>query len=155
MVATDVAARGIDVERIARVINFDLPGDHDAYTHRVGRTGRAGRDGTGISFVLPDQHDEMRAIAKHVGLTETLQLTGTSGNYTVLVITAAGIPEPRPVTVGLMTSSLVEIKSGLNAGDVVVTGTASQQRAGTTTGTQGNGFVVPGGGGGFRGGPGN
>ena len=69
LVATDVAARGIDVERIARVINFDLPGDHDAYVHRVGRTGRAGRDGTGISFVLPDQHDEMRAIAKHVGLT--------------------------------------------------------------------------------------
>ena len=69
MVATDVAARGIDVERIARVINFDLPGDHDAYVHRVGRTARAGRDGTGISFVLPDQHDEMRAIAKHVGLT--------------------------------------------------------------------------------------
>ena len=69
MVATDVAARGIDVERIARVINFDLPGDHDAYVHRVGRTGRAGRDGTGISFVLPEQHDEMRAIAKHVGLT--------------------------------------------------------------------------------------
>ena len=50
------------------MINFDLPGDHDAYVHRVGRTARAGRDGTGISFVLPDQHDEMRAIAKHVGL---------------------------------------------------------------------------------------
>jgi len=66
LVATDVAARGIDVERIARVINFDPPGDHDAYTHRVGRTGRAGRDGTGISFVLPEQRDEMRAIAKRV-----------------------------------------------------------------------------------------
>jgi ATP-dependent RNA helicase DeaD/ATP-dependent RNA helicase RhlE len=66
LVATDVAARGIDVERIARVINFDPPGDHDAYVHRVGRTGRAGRDGTGISFVLPDQSDEMRAIAKRV-----------------------------------------------------------------------------------------
>jgi macrolide-specific efflux system membrane fusion protein len=79
-------------------------------------------------------------------------IRGTSGNYTVLVMTPAGTPESRPVTVGLMTSALVEIKSGINAGDVVVTGTASQQRAGTTTGTQGNGFVVPGGGGGgFRG----
>jgi macrolide-specific efflux system membrane fusion protein len=78
---------------------------------------------------------------------------GTSGSYSVLVLTAAGTPEARPVTVGLMTSSLVEIKSGLNAGDVVVTGTTSQQRAGTTTGGQGGGFVVPGGGGGgFRGG---
>jgi len=83
-------------------------------------------------------------------------IRGTSGNYTVLVMTATGTPEARPVTVGLMTSSLVEIRSGLNAGDVVVTGTSSQQRAGTTTNAQGGGgFVVPGGGGGFRGGPGN
>ncbi|HEY8846259.1 MAG TPA: efflux RND transporter periplasmic adaptor subunit [Candidatus Limnocylindrales bacterium] len=77
-------------------------------------------------------------------------IRGTSGNYNVLVLTAAGTAEARPVTVGLMTSSLVEIKSGLNAGDVLITGTASQQR--TTTGGQGgNGIVVPGGGGGFGG----
>ena len=77
-------------------------------------------------------------------------IRGTSGNYNVLVLTAAGTAEARPVTVGLMTSSLVEIKSGVNAGDVVITGTASQQR--TTTGGQGgNGIVVPGGGGGFGG----
>jgi macrolide-specific efflux system membrane fusion protein len=81
-------------------------------------------------------------------------IRGTNGAYTVLVLTAAGTPESRPVTVGLMTSSLVEVTSGLSAGDVVITGTSSQQRAGTTTGGQGNGFVVPGGGGGFRG-PGN
>jgi macrolide-specific efflux system membrane fusion protein len=81
-------------------------------------------------------------------------IRGTNGAYTVLVLTAAGSPESRPVTVGLMTSSLVEVTSGLSAGDVVITGTSSQQRAGTTTGGQGNGFVVPGGGGGFRG-PGN
>ena len=60
LVATDVAARGIDVEEITHVINFDAPGDRDAYVHRVGRSGRAGRDGAGISFVLPDQGDEMR-----------------------------------------------------------------------------------------------
>jgi macrolide-specific efflux system membrane fusion protein len=82
-------------------------------------------------------------------------IRGTSGAYTVLVLTAAGTPESRPVTVGLMTSSLVEIKSGLNAGDVVITGTSSQQRAGTTTGGQGNNFGVPGGGGGGFRGPGN
>jgi multidrug efflux pump subunit AcrA (membrane-fusion protein) len=78
-------------------------------------------------------------------------LRGTAGNYTVLVMTAAGTPEARPVTVGLITSSLVEVKSGLNAGEVVVTGTSSTQR--TTTGTGGaGGLVVPGGGGGgFRG----
>jgi hypothetical protein len=68
----------------------------------------------------------------------------------VLVLTN-GTPEPRAVTVGLMTSSLVEIKSGLSAGDQVVIGTSSQQRAGTTTNAGGGGFVVPDGGG-FRGG---
>jgi ATP-dependent RNA helicase RhlE len=69
LVATDVAARGIDVEEIARVINFDAPGDRDAYVHRVGRSGRAGRDGAGISFVVPDQDSEMRKIAAGLGLT--------------------------------------------------------------------------------------
>jgi ATP-dependent RNA helicase RhlE len=68
LVATDVAARGIDVEEITRVINYDAPGDRDAYVHRVGRSGRAGRDGAGVSFVLPDQHAEMRKIASSLGL---------------------------------------------------------------------------------------
>jgi macrolide-specific efflux system membrane fusion protein len=82
-------------------------------------------------------------------------IRGQNDAYTVLVLTPAGTPESRPVTVGLMTSSLVEIKSGLNAGDVVITGTSSQQRAGATTGGQGQTFVVPGGGGGGFRGPGN
>ncbi len=68
LVATDVAARGIDVEEITHVINYDAPGDRDAYVHRVGRSGRAGRDGAGVSFVLPDQHAEMRKIASSLGL---------------------------------------------------------------------------------------
>ena len=68
LVATDVAARGIDVEEITHVINYDAPGDRDAYVHRVGRSGRAGRDGAGISFVIPDQDGEMRKIAAGLGL---------------------------------------------------------------------------------------
>ncbi len=68
LVATDVAARGIDVEDITHVIQFDAPGDSDAYIHRTGRSGRAGRDGAGIAFVLPDQHAEMRKIAAGLGL---------------------------------------------------------------------------------------
>jgi macrolide-specific efflux system membrane fusion protein len=83
-------------------------------------------------------------------------LRGAAGNYSVLVPTATGTPEARQVTVGLITSSLVEITSGLSAGDTVITGTSSTQRTTTGTGTGGGGFVVPGGGGGgFRGGPGN
>jgi len=68
LIATDVAARGIDVEGITQVINFDAPGDRDSYVHRVGRTGRAGRRGTGISFVLADQVDEVRRMAVALGL---------------------------------------------------------------------------------------
>ena len=72
LVATDVAARGIDVPDVARVINFDVPEDREAYVHRVGRTGRAGRTGTGISFVLAEQAGEMRRIATSLGLDHGL-----------------------------------------------------------------------------------
>ena len=51
------------------MINFDVPEDHDAYTHRVGRTGRAGATGLGISLLLPDQAHEMRRMAKSLGLS--------------------------------------------------------------------------------------
>jgi ATP-dependent RNA helicase RhlE len=69
LVATDVAARGIDVDGVTHVVNFDTPGDRDSYVHRVGRTGRAGSQGTGISFVLADQADEVRRMAGSLGLT--------------------------------------------------------------------------------------
>ena len=73
LVATDVAARGIDVADIAHVINFDAPGDRDSYVHRVGRTGRAGQRGAGTSFVLADQAAEMRRIADDLGLSEEFE----------------------------------------------------------------------------------
>ncbi len=68
LIATDVAARGIDVDGVTHVVNFDAPGDRDSYVHRVGRTGRAGNRGTGISFVLADQTDEVRRMAGSLGL---------------------------------------------------------------------------------------
>ena len=69
LVATDVASRGIDVDDITHVINFDAPGDRDAYVHRTGRTARAGRDGVGVTFVTADQDADMRKIAVSIGLT--------------------------------------------------------------------------------------
>jgi ATP-dependent RNA helicase RhlE len=72
LVATDVAARGIDVERISHVINFDPPGDHDVYTHRVGRTGRAGRTGVGITLVADGERQEVRQIARRLDLPHGL-----------------------------------------------------------------------------------
>ncbi len=68
LVATDVASRGIDVEDITHVINFDAPEDRDTYVHRTGRTARAGASGVAASFVLPDQHGDMRRIATDLGL---------------------------------------------------------------------------------------
>ncbi|HEY7667352.1 MAG TPA: DEAD/DEAH box helicase [Actinomycetota bacterium] len=68
LVATDVAARGLDLERITHVVNFDPPEDGKAYVHRVGRTARAGRGGEGITFVMPDQRADVRQIAKELDL---------------------------------------------------------------------------------------
>jgi superfamily II DNA/RNA helicase len=70
LVATDVAARGIDVDRISHVINFDAPGDRDTYVHRVGRTGRAGRTGVGITFVERENHGDVRKIARALRLDD-------------------------------------------------------------------------------------
>jgi superfamily II DNA/RNA helicase len=65
LVATDVAARGLDLQDITHVINFDAPADEKDYVHRVGRTARAGRGGEGITFVTPDQElDVSRIVAK-------------------------------------------------------------------------------------------
>jgi ATP-dependent RNA helicase DeaD len=64
LVATDVAARGLDVERISHVINYDIPTDAEGYVHRIGRTGRAGRSGDAISFVTPREKYLLRSIEK-------------------------------------------------------------------------------------------
>ena len=67
MVATDVAARGLDVDGITHVINFDPPGADEDYVHRTGRTGRAGRGGTAITLVLPEQRRDVGQLARRLG----------------------------------------------------------------------------------------
>ncbi len=69
IVATDVLARGIDVEEVDYVVNYDLPAQPDAYIHRIGRTGRAGAAGFAVSFASPDTADALRAIEKHIKRT--------------------------------------------------------------------------------------
>lgn len=64
LVATDVAARGLDVERVSHVVNYDIPTDPESYVHRIGRTGRAGRKGDAISFVTPRERYLLRHIEK-------------------------------------------------------------------------------------------
>ncbi|HTN25030.1 MAG TPA: DEAD/DEAH box helicase [Solirubrobacteraceae bacterium] len=68
LVATDVAARGLDISTVTHVVNYDVPRSPDVYVHRIGRTGRVGRAGRAITFVEPKQEKELLAIEKHVGL---------------------------------------------------------------------------------------
>ena len=65
LVATDVAARGLDVERISHVVNYDIPTDTESYVHRIGRTGRAGRSGDALSFVTPREKGLLRSIERN------------------------------------------------------------------------------------------
>lgn len=67
LVATDVAARGLDVERISLVVNFDVPREPEAYVHRIGRTGRAGRQGRSLTFFTPREHSRLKRIERLTG----------------------------------------------------------------------------------------
>jgi ATP-dependent RNA helicase DeaD len=62
LIATDVAARGLDVSGITHVINYDIPQDPDSYIHRIGRTGRAGKEGMAITFITHWQYTELKRI---------------------------------------------------------------------------------------------
>ena len=76
LVATDVAARGLDIDDITHVINFDPPHGDEDYVHRVGRTGRAGRSGTGITFVLPEQQTDVGKLAGRLGHGDAFAASG-------------------------------------------------------------------------------
>ncbi|MFT4036304.1 MAG: DEAD/DEAH box helicase, partial [Patulibacter sp.] len=76
LVATDVAARGIDIDDITHVINYDIPEDRETYVHRIGRTGRAGRTGTGLTLITPEQVGEMAEIACDLGLADRFEEGG-------------------------------------------------------------------------------
>jgi ATP-dependent RNA helicase RhlE len=67
LVATDIAARGIDVEQVSHVVNFDMPTTPDGYTHRIGRTGRSERQGRAYTFVTPEDHELVRAVERRIG----------------------------------------------------------------------------------------
>jgi ATP-dependent RNA helicase RhlE len=88
LVATDVAARGLDLVDITHVINFDPPDDDKGYVHRVGRTGRAGRGGNGITLVLPEQQTEVSRVAARLGHQEQYAVHGLRSAPSQLVYTS-------------------------------------------------------------------
>jgi len=88
LVATDVAARGLDLEAIGHVINFDPPEDDKGYVHRVGRTGRAGRAGRGSTLVLPEQQHDVSRVANRLGHRDKFESTGMRTAKPKLVYTS-------------------------------------------------------------------
>ncbi|MFY9469671.1 MAG: DEAD/DEAH box helicase, partial [Solirubrobacterales bacterium] len=82
LVATDIAARGLDVENVTHVINYDLPNSAEIYTHRIGRTGRAGRGGRAITLVEPKDKEDVAAIEKHINVEITHWTPEVAGKTT-------------------------------------------------------------------------
>jgi superfamily II DNA/RNA helicase len=97
LVATDVAARGIDVTGISHVINFGAPADREGYVHRIGRTARAGRTGVGITFVATEQAADVEKIARALKLDREFASTGLAGGRSS---STAHKPKPRQHTHG-------------------------------------------------------
>jgi ATP-dependent RNA helicase RhlE len=96
LVATDIAARGIDVKGIELVLNYDLPATADDYVHRIGRTGRAGMQGRAISFATPDQRREVSQIERVIKQTLKKQSHSMSGGEPLMPERTVGRPQPRP-----------------------------------------------------------
>ncbi len=88
LVATDVAARGLDIDNVEHVINYDPPDEDKGYLHRTGRTGRAGRSGIAITFVLPEQQAETSRVAGRLGHREQFESAGMKSARAKLVYTS-------------------------------------------------------------------
>ena len=88
LVATDVAARGLDLDDITHVVNFDPPEEDKGYVHRTGRTGRAGRSGTAITFVLPEQQADTSRVARRLGHGEQYEESGLKSARAKLLYTS-------------------------------------------------------------------
>lgn len=119
VIATDIAARGLDVEHIEHVVNYDLPDDLASYVHRIGRTGRAGRDGMAISLVTPRERRRIRELERRIRqrieempAPTDLEIAGVEQDSLVESVTGT-TPEDRKVAHRLLESALEQ--SGLSA----------------------------------------
>jgi ATP-dependent RNA helicase DeaD len=143
LVATDVAARGLDIQRISHVINYDVPADSESYVHRIGRTGRAGREGTAITLVEPREHRllrSMEAVTKQKVEVATLP-TVAELRARRLDLTRASLRER--LLAGGLDQARVVVKTLAEEFDIVDVAAAAVQMAHTALGGDGDDKEIP------------
>lgn len=94
LVATDIAARGLDIQQLPYVVNFDIPESAETYVHRIGRTGRAGKEGTALLFCTPDEDSAVRAIEKQLG--KSIELISEQPYHVVVQPKAEHVKKSHP-----------------------------------------------------------
>jgi ATP-dependent RNA helicase DeaD len=143
LVATDVAARGLDIQRLSHVINYDVPADSDSYVHRIGRTGRAGREGTAITLVEPREHRllrSMEAVTKQKVEVATLP-TVADLRARRLELTRASLRER--LLAGGLDHARVVVETLAQEFDIVDVAAAAVQMAHTALGGDGDDKEIP------------
>ncbi len=143
LVATDVAARGLDIQRISHVINYDVPADSESYVHRIGRTGRAGREGTAITLVEPREHRllrSMEAVTKQKVEVATLP-TVADLRARRLDLTRASLRER--LLAGGLDHARVVVETLAQEFDIIDVAAAAVQMAHTALGGDGDDKEIP------------
>jgi ATP-dependent RNA helicase DeaD len=143
LVATDVAARGLDIERLSHVINYDVPASPDTYIHRIGRTGRAGRGGTAITLAEPREHRLLRALESAVKQSIEVAPVPTVADLRArrLEITRASLRER--LIAGDLDHTRVVVEALANEFDIVDIAAAAVQLAHAAAGGNGDDREIP------------
>jgi ATP-dependent RNA helicase DeaD len=143
LVATDVAARGLDIERLSHVINYDVPASADTYIHRIGRTGRAGRGGTAITLAEPREHRLLRALESAAKQSIEVAPVPTVADLRArrLEITKASLRER--LIAGNLDHTRVVVEALANEFDIVDIAAAAVQLAHSAAGGDGDDREIP------------